>query len=131
MYKFHAHSIANRPTSVQVLSQTPTQSRVPPSPRDTASTSLERRQILAPTALYQPFRCVTRAPTLLFFDTLQHHLDTRFAQLNTSVELEFWEAFQSIEDVHNLLTMAKKAPRWPSTRQRFGSTCWPARGRNC
>ncbi|KAF8962918.1 hypothetical protein BDZ97DRAFT_1905090 [Flammula alnicola] len=41
-------------------------------------------------------------------ETLRLHL----SNLNTSVELELWqEAFRSVEDVHNLLTMAKKAPR--------------------
>ncbi|KAJ3925815.1 MAG: hypothetical protein NXY57DRAFT_796319 [Lentinula lateritia] len=45
-------------------------------------------------------------------DTLQRHLDTRFAQLNASVELELWqEAFRSIEDIHNLLTMANSMPQ--------------------
>ncbi|KAJ4481235.1 hypothetical protein J3R30DRAFT_2423607 [Lentinula aciculospora] len=45
-------------------------------------------------------------------ETLQRHLDTRFAQLNASVELELWqEAFRSIEDIHNLLTMAGSMPQ--------------------
>ncbi|KIY43202.1 hypothetical protein FISHEDRAFT_53973 [Fistulina hepatica ATCC 64428] len=54
----------------------------------------------------------THAINLGDADTLQHHLDTRFAQLNTSVALELWqEAFRSVEDVHNLVAMAKNAPR--------------------
>ncbi|KAJ3884570.1 hypothetical protein GG344DRAFT_60358, partial [Lentinula edodes] len=45
-------------------------------------------------------------------DTLQRPLDTRLAQLNASGELELrQEAFRSMEDIHNLLTMANSTPQ--------------------
>ena len=45
-------------------------------------------------------------------DTLQRHLDTRFQQLEVAVELELWqEAFRSVEDIHNLLSLSKRGAK--------------------
>eukprot|EP00741_Cyanophora_paradoxa_P015296 tig00000194_g14765.t1 len=45
-------------------------------------------------------------------ESMQAHLETRFEQLNTATDLELWqEAYRSIEDIHGLMSLAKKAPK--------------------
>lgn len=63
-------------------------------------------------AASQKYTHQTHAINLSDPDVLQRHLDTRFQQLNTAVELELWqEAFRTAEDIHGLIGMSKKAPK--------------------
>lgn len=55
---------------------------------------------------------MTNAVSLTSPESLAFHLETRFSQLNVACELELWqEAFRSIEDLHALMSMAKKPPK--------------------
>ena len=48
-------------------------------------------------------------------ESLQMHLETRFAQLSTAIEMELWqEAYRTVEDVHSLISQMKRPPR-PAT----------------
>merc|ERR1719424_2724992 len=45
-------------------------------------------------------------------EALQVHLETRFGQLATAVEMELWqEAYRTVEDVHALTLLMKKPPK--------------------
>ena len=45
-------------------------------------------------------------------ESLQLLLETRFEQLNVAAHLELWqEAFKSVESIHGLVQMARKAPK--------------------
>ena len=45
-------------------------------------------------------------------EAMQTHLETRFSQLNTAIEMELWqEAYRTVEDVHQLIGMMKLRPK--------------------
>ena len=45
-------------------------------------------------------------------EAMQTHLETRFAQLNTAIEMELWqEAYRTVEDVHAMLALMTLRPK--------------------
>mmetsp|Transcript_40723 Transcript_40723/g.81652 ORF Transcript_40723/g.81652 Transcript_40723/m.81652 type:complete len:1137 (-) Transcript_40723:107-3517(-) len=45
-------------------------------------------------------------------EAMQTHLETRFSQLNTAIEMELWqEAYRTVEDVHSMIGMMKLRPK--------------------
>lgn len=67
------------------------------------------RQHLASSSKYshQPHSINLNEP-----ETLQRYLDTRLVQLNAAISLDLWqEAYRSIEDIHTLLSVSRKAPK--------------------
>lgn len=49
--------------------------------------------------------------SLLNPETQQYNLETRLCQLDYAIQMELWqEAYKATEDIHNLMTLAKKSP---------------------
>jgi len=45
-------------------------------------------------------------------DSQAMHLETRLVQLDSAISMELWqEAFKAVEDIHGLITLAKKQPK--------------------
>lgn len=54
----------------------------------------------------------TNAVNLGNADSVQMHLETRLAQLDSAITMELWqEAFKAVEDIHGLMQLAKKHPK--------------------
>ncbi|XP_028403278.1 eukaryotic translation initiation factor 3 subunit A-like [Dendronephthya gigantea] len=54
----------------------------------------------------------TNAVNLSNADSIQMHLETRLAQLDSAIAMELWqEAFKAVEDIYNLMQLAKKTPK--------------------
>lgn len=45
-------------------------------------------------------------------DSIELHLQTRFAQLEAAAGLELWtEGFRTVEDIYNIMQIGKKTPK--------------------
>ena len=59
----------------------------------------------------QKYRDQRDRPDMSLPETQQYYLETRFEQLKAAAQLELWqEAFRTIEDIHGLTIILKRAP---------------------
>eukprot|EP01113_Clastostelium_recurvatum_P006758 TRINITY_DN1308_c0_g1_i4.p1 TRINITY_DN1308_c0_g1~~TRINITY_DN1308_c0_g1_i4.p1 ORF type:complete len:1098 (+),score=327.22 TRINITY_DN1308_c0_g1_i4:172-3465(+) len=61
--------------------------------------------------------------------TIEIHLETRFAQLNVAIDLDLWqEAFKSVEDIHQLLTLlsgrGSRPQHWATYYEKLARVFW-------